>query len=106
MCLKRILVDWKAIQTQHAEQWAECFQGKTIKNTSSFHADYQVKKNEIPESAEAKDRRLDNEEKLKKMLDVFTDEEARKSRLMRPYLRLGSSCEEKASAGLPQVRNS
>ena len=31
--------DWKAIQTQHAEQWAECFQGKTIKNTSSFHAE-------------------------------------------------------------------
>ena len=69
--------DWKAIQTQHAEQWAECLRGKTIKNTSSFHADYQVKKNEIPESAEAKDRRLDNEEKLKKMLDVFTDEEVK-----------------------------
>mgnify|MGYP003116841200 FL=1 len=69
--------DWKAIQTQHAEQWAECLRGKTIKNTSSFHADYRVNAREVPESDEAKQRRLDNETKLKEMLDVFSGEDVK-----------------------------
>lgn len=69
--------DWAAIQTQYAEQWAECLRGKMIKNTSAFHADYQFKRKEVPESDEAKNRRLDNIEKLEQMLDVFTDEEVK-----------------------------
>tara|TARA_R100000995_G_scaffold22436_1_gene9596 strand:- start:790 stop:1839 length:1050 start_codon:yes stop_codon:yes gene_type:complete len=72
-----ISYDWDAIQTQYADQWAECLRGKKIKNPSAFHTDYRINAREVPESDEAKDRRLDNKSKLEEMLDVFADEEVK-----------------------------
>ena len=72
-----ISYDWDAIQTQHAEQWAECVRPLKISNPSAFNKDYRVNAREVPEDDEAKERRLANKTKLEEMLDVFSDEDVK-----------------------------